>query len=689
MKFSYNWLKDYIKGKLPQAEKVAELLTLHSFEVKQLVKKGKDYILDIDVLPNRIPDCGGHFGIAKEIAAILNLKTIEPIKIQLKQGFKKKEDFQIEIEDKNICQRYTAGILSGIKVSSSPAWLRQRLENCGLQSINNIVDILNYVMLEIGQPLHAFDFDKIQDKKIFVRFAKNGEKILALDNKEYLLDKDILVIADGRGPIAIAGIKGGKETGIDQNTTKIVLEGANFEPRTIRRASKKLNLRTDASLRFEHCLDPNLTILAINRAAFLIQKLTGSKLSGEFLDIYPKKILPKKINLKLDYLKSLLGSKIPEKEIKNILERLNFQIIKSNSQEFLVEVPSQRRDISLPEDLIEEILRLWGYEKIPSIFPSGIIRFPKRNEKVFWRNFVRDILKELCFVEVYNPVFLDEKDILAFNLSRQNQRSFLELLNPLSNEQKYLRGSLIPNLLKNVKENSKFFEEKEIKIFEIGKIFKKNSSKNEIEEKEILTGLIFEKNGKKETFYHLKGIVDTILNKIGISNVWYDEYQPIPEDSLASIWHRQKRAEIKVSNQKIGFLGGISQKILDFYKIQGEIYLFDLDFEKLWQIASEEREYLPISPYPAAIRDIAILVPRNTRVGEVLNVISRSGGLMVRDVDLFDIYEGEELPEGKKNIAFHIIYQAQDHTISSEEINALHQKIVKKIEENPNWEVRK
>jgi phenylalanyl-tRNA synthetase beta chain len=572
-----------------------------------------------------------------------------------------------------------------VKVGPSPRWIQEKLKICGLQPINNVVDTANFVMLETGQPLHAFDLEKLEDQKIIVRFAKKRERIVTLDEKNYELDSEILVIADSKRPVAIAGIKGGVMPKIDEKTKVVVLESANFNPKIIRHGSKKLNLKTDASSRFEHGIDPNLTELAINRAAFLIQKITGGKIAQGLVDVYPKKVFPKKIKLDLDYVNCLLGTEIPRKEIKAIFKKLGFKITETGSllkvKEILVQVPTFRLDINLPEDLIEEIGRIYGFQKILAHPPLVSLIPPERNLNRFWENFAKDILKEDGFSEVYNYSFVGEKEAKIFNLKAND---LIEIENPVSENQRYLRPSLILSLLKNIKENQKEFPE--IKIFEFGTIFKKDST-GKISEKKALTGLIFKKNGG-ENFYELKGVCDLIFEKMGISNFWYDDYKPTPEESKISLWHPKKCAEIKIDHQEIGFLGEISPKILENFGIKN-IVVFDFDWEKLSKLASEEHEFRPLSKYPAAIRDLAVLVPLDVKVEEVLNKIEITGGLLVRDVDLFDIYEGEELPTGKKNLAFHLIYQAENRTLSSKEIDEIQQKIIEILEEDPEWQVRK
>lgn len=369
----------------------------------------------------------------------------------------------------------------------------------------------------------------------------------------------------------------------------------------------------------------------------------------------------------------MLGLEIPKNKTINILKNLGFLVKTLNKNNLEVLVPTRRLDIAIPENLIEEIGRIYGYQKILSVFPIAALVPPERNLDIFWEDLTKDILKEAGFNEVYNYSFISEKDAEIFG-----NQEIAEVENPTSTDFKYLRPSLIPNLLKNVVKNQKNF--KEIKIFELGKTFKKLK----VEEKRMLTGII-----TGDAFYQAKGVIDLLLNKLGISNIWYDEYQPTPEESKLSIWQPKKCAEIKVDNQEIGFLGEISLQVLAKFKIESKVTVFDIDFEKLPKITSEEQEYRPISRYPAAVRDIAILVPRLVSVEEVLNKIYDAGGKLIRDVDLFDIYEGEELPDGKKNLAFHIIYQAEDRTLSSEEIDEIQNSIIKTLEKIPEWEVRK
>ena len=654
MKVSYNWLQSFFDKKLPSPEKLADLLSSHSFETEVIERVGSDYALDVDVLPNRAHDCLGHLGVAREIGAILGMKVSNSSVIaspakqssiamndeiaasRTPRNDRVKDFLKIKVGDKKLCPRYTARMVVDVKVGPSPEWIQERLKVCGLKPINNIVDTVNYVMLETGQPMHAFDFDKIagEPKTLIIRRAKKGEKIISLDNETYELDENILVIADEKSPLCIAGMKGGKDAEIDKETKRIVLEAANFDSRIIRKAFNQLKLRTDASWRFENGLDPNSTSSAMDMAVALID---GQILKG-VVDIYPNKVKPKTIKLDAKKVRSLLGVNISDKEIVAILKKLGFEI----KNKFQVTVPTCRLDISIQEDLIEEIGRLYGFEKIPSRLPLAALIPPKRNDDLIYQNKIKDILVNLGFSEALNYSLIGDAEI--------------ELANPISQEQKYLRPSLALNLLKNIESNKRYFNE--VRLFEIGRVFERDN--NKVIEKKKLGAALFPSD-----FYRLKGIIETLLNKMQISDVWYED--ELERDDL-------KRAKVIVGNDLLGWIGD---------------NIFELDFEKIVELATEERIYSPPSKYPAVVRDVALLVEPGTKIVEVMNLINTAGGSLISDVDLFDMYEGEEIPDGKKSLAFRVIYQADDHTLTDKEVNALQEKVMKALEDEGGWEVRK
>lgn len=692
---------------------------MHSFETsvsnrRSAISKKQEVILDIDILPNRAHDCLSHLGIARECAALLESKiknfTMSKVerqksKTQTKnQKYNIKDYLEIKIENKELCPRYTAIMMADVKVGPSPKWIRERLEVCGLRPINNIVDATNYAMLELGQPLHAFDFDKIKSmetpnsksqirnkfqiqnpnfskKQIIARRAKNGERITTIEGKIYDLDESVLVIADNEKPIAIAGIKGGQGPEIDKDTKTIILEAANFNSVSIQCSSRKLSLRTDASIRFGYGIDPNLTVVALERAANLIQEIAGGEIIKGLADFYPRKVKPKIIILDLEKIKNLLGVAIPEKQVKEILGRLDFgvqgfQRTTKNHKKIFVSAPTRRLDIMISEDLIEEVARIYGYGEIPPLLPSCVLIPPKKNDLAIWAQKAKNILEGFGIVEVYNYSFVGGRDLAAVGAGIKD---YIELSNPLSVDLKYLRQSLLINLLKNGTENLKYF--KEFKIFELGKIYLDKS-----DEKIMLAGLIGGEEGLNE-FYEIKGIVDSLLQKIGIPEVWYDDY--IGKSETGKLWREGQAAEIKIDNQKIGILGEINPEISNKFEILKPIAGFELDFGKLAELAEKEIEYEPIPKFPSIVRDIAILVGKETRISEVESLVYSAGAKFVEDVDLFDIYEGEEIAEDKKNLAFHIIFRSKNRTLTDKEVGAEFGKIAKALEEELGAEIRK
>jgi phenylalanyl-tRNA synthetase beta chain len=684
MNFSYNWLQSFFSQKLPAPEKLAELLNLHSFEVEEVRKtKNNDFVLDIKILANRAPDCSGHLGIAKEIAAILNQRVIFPLQhFKENQKVRTQKYLQVKVKEEKGCFRYTTRLIFDVEVGESPLWLKERLATCGLQSINNIVDVANYVMLETGQPLHVFDFDKIagvSQKEIIVRRAKEGEKILGLDNKEYILDSETLVIADKEKLLAIAGIKGGQGSEITSETKKIIIESANFNPIFIRRASKKLGLKTDASWRFERGLDPTLTKIALQRAAFLILKLAGGLATKGEIDFWKVKTKEKKIRLPLILPQKILGQDFKESEIKNFLKRLGFEFKKQNKEELLVKVPSLRRDIEREVDLIEEIGRLAGFQKIKGTLPLASLKPALSNLSFKNENKVRDLLTFLNFQETYNYSFISAK--AANFLSKEYPfHSLVAVENPQSEEQKYLRPTLLMGLFSALKQNARFFEK--VNLFEIGKVYLRE--KNNFSEKTLLAIGILAKKDKK-IFFELKGVLESLIKKFGVVNVSFTE-----KEKESSFWQLKKSAVILSGKDYLGEIGVLSSKVKEFLGLDFdfEIAALEVDFEKLIALSKPEKIYQEIVPYPASVKDISVLVPFRTQAAEVLKVIRENAAPIIQSVELFDIYEGKNLPQNTKSFTFHIIYQAKDRTLSSSEIEKEHQKIIEAIKKNPAWQVR-
>ncbi|MGM0439331.1 MAG: phenylalanine--tRNA ligase subunit beta [Patescibacteria group bacterium] len=662
MKFSYNWLNSFFEKDLPEPNELAEKLMMRFFEIEGIEEVNGDTLIDIDILPNRGTDCFSHLGVAREIAAIYDLEIVEP-KINFKAKEGNVEDMvEVNIENE-LTPRYVLRAIKGVKVKETPDFIKDRLQTCGLQSINNIVDITNYVMLEMGQPLHAFDAKKIKGDQIKVRRAREGEKIKTLDGDELELDESILVIADETDPIGIAGIKGGQGPEIDDDTEVIYLESANFEGKTIRRASKKIKLRTDASSRFEHGLDPELADKASKRAIYLMQKYADGKPIKSSVDKYLQKNKPKTLKLSVNKTQSLLGVEVSKDKIINILNKLGFEAI-PEKEKIKVKVPTRRMDVSIEEDLIEEVGRIYGYENIDPIKPKASVTTPKTNYQLLWEDKTRNILKGAGFTENYNYTFIDQKtnDLFGF-------KDLIEMENPVSSEYKYLRPTLLPHLLKNIKNNEKRFND--INIFEIGKIF-------EDEERKMLGGAQVASN-----FRRIKGVIDLLFESLGVGRANYKN-----REERQGVW-TAKSAEIVVRGENLGVLGEVSEELLKKMKIENDVFAFELDMEKLAELSSGKTQYKRISKFPAAVKDLSVLVPNEVKYEEVLNIVENAGGEFLVDTDLFDIYEGEGIPEGKKNLGLRFFFQADNKTLKKEEINKLLEKIISSLEDNSDWEVRK
>jgi len=660
---------------LPDIKELECLIIKHCFEVEGVEKSGKDYVLDINILSNR-PDCMSHIGIAREIGAILGIKPVFPkVKIAKAKGaVMAKSLLDVKLDDPVACRRYTAMMVSGIKVGPSPKWIQERLEACGMRAINNVVDATNYVMLETGQPLHAFDFDKLQNvssksklKKIIIRRANGGENIEVLGDKKFKLAADALLIADEGGPLALAGIKGGKRAEISEKTTTIVIESANFDPRVIRKTSRGIGLQTDASLRYEHCLDPNETEAAALRVAEIAGKSGGGQVLAGLVDRYPAPVKPKKIVLNMENAESLLGTQTQSARIKKILEALGFSVRKGKGLAMEVVSPTRRADVAMPVDLIEEIGRVAGYDNVMAQLPVAAILPPQKNYDWQWKNKVKDALAAAGYSEVRNYSFVSENDNRAFGFSGNN---ILEVRNPVNLDLRFMRPSLLINLLKNVKKN---VPQIRLRQFEVGKIFGANLRM----EPTMLAG--FDANG---TFFEMKGALEFACRSVGIN-----DFKAVPLGAgVDSLFDASQSARFFANGKEIGIGGKISAEIAEKSGI-APVFVFELSMDALAVIATERIKYDPLSIYPEAIRDISVDVPVKTAAEDVAEA--------VRKADNLKIIKSVEIPEapyvfcGKKNILFKFHLHSDKKTLDSNEISDWQEKTIAAIEKNPEWKVKK
>ena len=645
-----------------------------------------DVVLNLDVLSNR-PDLFSHLGVARELGAIFKRKIKKP-QIRLSEAKDKKIEkyLDVEIKDKNLCPRYEARVITDVDVKGSPQWLKNRLTVLGIRPINNVVDITNYVMMELGQPLHAFDFDKINGmsskKKIIIRRAKPGEGILTLDDKERKLTKDILVIADSKKPIAVAGVMGGKGSEVDEGTKTVILESANFNWVSIRKASRILGLRTEAVNRFEKNLSPDMTQDALDRAAELITDLAKGKIMKGVVDKNYSKVSSKTIELRIPRLNKYLGQNIKEETVKRTLTSLGMEVLLKNKKT-QVKIPTFRSDIKEEVDLIEEVARISGYDKIPTTSPVEELVPPSKNKEVETEERIKDILKGLGVTEVSNYTFVGDDLLQKFGLT---SKSFYKLENPLNPEHVYLRQSLVPSMVKTADFNARNFDE--FSIFEIARIFKNRGSKYPQEERRLSVIGLF----KKDSFFKLKGILEGLFRELGIKNISFSPYGGSAAGRKHSkngeeYWHPQRTASILSDDAKIGVMGELHPEVAGRFDFKSRVVVGEIDFDELLK-KQEIKIFKQFSRYPKVVLDLAVTLDEKIEEARIRDEINKVGKGLVSEVELFDIYRGHQIEIGKKSLAYHVTYQSASRTLNEEEVNTVHQKIISSLSRKFKAKVR-
>lgn len=657
--------------------------------IEKYLKINKDSILEIKVLPDRAHDILSHVGVARELAILENRKFDYAFS-ELILPTKKSQKLKVEIKDTDLCKRYIGAVLENITIKESPAWLKERLQACEIRPINNVVDATNYVMLEIGQPLHAFDFENIitennpKQAQIIIRKARNNETMILLDGSEIKLTENNLLITNGEMPLALAGIMGGRNSGINEDTKTIIIEAASFHAINIRKTRTALGLNTDSSYRFEKDLDPNLTEKALVRVIEILEHIAGGKLEG-VVDIYPKKIKPVIIKLDQEYISQLLGEKIPEKEILNILNLLEIKnsphpsplLGKERGRRlFALEVPTYRLDLRTQEDLIEDIGRIWGYEKIISRPMIAEVLPAKINSQVFFERKMQDILIGLGLDEVYNYSFYSADDLRKTGFS---ENEHFQLANPMNPDQEFVRSEMSINILKNVRENLKNFSE--FGIFEIAKGYSLKNNQS-VEKRNLILAKVLEKDNNSETFYNLKGIVEEVLETLGLKNA---EFLTIKK--AENLMNSERTASISMNGKIIGFVGEINQAVLASYKIHKRTAIAEINLGLLRQGFGGPKknilEYKSINKFPVVSRDISMTVPKEIKYVEIVALAKKNGGELIDNILLFDRFEA------KNSMAIRIEMSAKDRTLESAEIDAIMERIILSLEKDLKVEVRK
>lgn len=646
-----------------------------------------DFILDLDLTPNR-GDALSMIGVARDVAAILkqDLKIPEP---EFTEGEEKVQDLaQVDIVDQDLCRRYVARVIKGVKVGVSPMWLQNRLRAAGVRPISNIVDVTNYVMLELGQPLHAFDYDRLKNHYIIVRRAKDNEKIVSLDGVERTLNPDMLVITDEAGPVGVAGVMGGLDSEVTDQTTSVLLESAYFHPTNIRRTSKALGLRSESSMRFEKGIDINGCLRAANRAIQLMQQLAGGTVAAGVIDNFPAPITEKTILLRPQRVNWVLGTDIAREEIIDILCRLQFKV-QSQNDDLMVTVPTFRPDISREIDLIEEVARLHGFNQIPETLPFGPSTQGHRTpeQQLVWD--VREIMTACGFFEVVTYSFVHPRIFDMMNLPPDSRfRNVVKLQNPLSEEQSVMRTVLVPSLLEVLQRNINR-RNKEGAIFEIARVFYPQQGQQLPAEVPVLAAVAIGQTPKTWNqparpmdFFFIKGVAEQLLDTLGVAGATFSRHQD-------PSFHPGRCAQIKVNGEVLGVVGELHPNVIENYELPERAVALKIDLQVLAQADRPVKQYQGLPKFPAVERDLAVLVKQEVSAADMLDVIKKAGGNLLRHVDIFDVYQGTQVPQGFKSVAFSMKFQAPDRTLTDEEINQKMERITKNLTAQTGAELRK
>lgn len=656
-----------------------------------------DAVLDIDLTPN-LGRCLSVIGVAREVAALTGqeLRLSEPT--MKSEGAPIAGQIEIEIADPDLCSRYSATLIRGVKVGPSPLWMQRRLRMAGMRPINCIVDITNYVMLEWGQPLHAFDYDKLRGRKagekpvIIVRRAWHGETITTLDGVERQLEPDMLLITDGGGPIAIAGVMGGLETEISPFTTNVLLESANFNSLNNRRTSELLKLPSEASLRFGRGLPPEATVIAAQRASELMRQLAGGVIAAGIADCYPAKQPVRTIDLAPGEVTRLLGIELSRQRTVEILRSLGFTCeAGEDPHPIRVTVPYYRLDVEIPADLVEEVARVVGYDKIPDTLLRDELPPQRRNLALEGEQRVRDILVGCGLTEVitYSLTNLESVSKLDPAKKAADPADYIRLANPLTSEREYLRRTLMNSLLETLRDNLRFTER--VAIFEVARVYLPQPGQ-ELPEEPRRLGIAMSgprhvrswtaKGDELLDFYDLKGIVEALLHHLHITGFAF-----VPTEHPT--FHSGRAAKLVVNGVEIGVLGEVHPLVRENFDLPAQrVCLLEFDLEALLAAVPSSYYYQPVSRFPAVTRDLALIVDNEIPAAQVRDAIIKAGGKLLQKVELFDVYHGAQVPPGKKSLAYSLTYQAMDRTLTDDEVNRAQLRILKAVEKELGAQLR-
>lgn len=626
-------------------------------------------IIDFEITSNR-PDCLSVVGMARETAATLGtVYNMPSTSFEVKSSESINNILKVDVRD-NLCKRYMARGLKNVKIEPSPSWMQERLMDAGVRPINNIVDITNFVMLELGQPMHAFDKREIKSGTIVVERAKSGEKFTTLDEVERTLDDEILCIKDGEEIIALAGIMGGLDSEIKEDTQEVIFECANFEGTNIRVNSKKLALRTESSSRFEKDIDPNLVQMAMDRACNLAVELGAGEVMQDTIDLYLEKREEKKLQVNFKWINEFLGTEIEKEAMKQYLDSLDLttEIVGEN---LIITSPTFRNDIEIREDVAEEVARIYGYDNIPTtIIKTNSLKGGK-NTKQQMDDMIINTLLSSGLNQAISYSFVSPRTFDNINLPQESElRTCLKIRNPLGEDFSVMRTTTIASMMEALGRNYSRSNE-EARLFELGKVYIPNADPNKLpKEVNMVTLGIY---GGID-YLDLKGVVENIIDVLGIKSVSFKR------QSENATFHPGKTADLYIGKEYIGILGEIHPDVCDNYGVDTSCFMAELNLDKLYALSNLEKNYKPLPKFPSVTRDIAILIDDSALVQDIEEVIVKQGGSILESVKLFDIYKGKQIPEGKKSVAYAIVYRDNNKTLTDNEVNKVHEKILRSLE---------
>lgn len=629
-------------------------------------------VAEFEITSNR-PDCMSIIGLARETAATFN----RPFNVnvpQVKENSENAEEMaSVEIRNADLCSRYIGRIVKNVKIAPSPDWMQKRLKACGIRAINNVVDITNYVMLEYGQPMHAYDLDHVEGKKIIVRNAEKDEKLETLDDQPRMLGESMIVIADEKRAIGVAGVMGGANSEVCDDTTTVLFESACFNAAAVRKGAKALGMRTDASALFEKGLDSENCLPAINRACELMVQLGAGEVVGGIIDEYPIKKQQIVLDFEPEKMNAFLGMDIPRDEMVEMLARLDFKV--KNDK---VYVPTYRGDIEGMADISEEVARIYGYDRIPTTLMKGEMVAGGKTDKQKLRDTVRNCLAANGLYEIITYSFIDPKENAMVRIPEDDSRSnFVRITNPLGAENSVMRTDMTSSLLKTLRTNYTR-RNAQAALFELGTIFTPIEGEQlPRETQQIAVGMYGEYD-----FYSIKGVIEALFEKVGIYDCTYVACKDNPT------YHGGRCAEILSGDKKLGIIGQIHPSVSAEFKIDTDVYAAIIDFEVLSELADMQRHYVPLPKFPAVTRDIAVTLDKDVEVGEIVKIIKANRKGIIESYNLFDIYEGIQVGKGKKSVAYSLTFRSADKTLTDDDVNPIVNTILKQLEEKLGAQLR-